>query len=62
MITLTQAIKSNRLREFVDQETKRGIGPADSAELETAIKTLATQPQSEDRTSRSTSDDGSSGT
>lgn len=61
MISLSQAISSDRLAEFVDQEEKRGIGPAKSTELEEAIKLLATQQLSADRTSRSTSRGGSSG-
>lgn len=33
MLTLAEAIKTNRLREFVAQEEKRGIGPINKKEL-----------------------------
>jgi len=60
MLTLSNAIKSGKIKEFVAQEEARGIGPADSEELAEAIFRLATTPtQSEDRTSRSPSDGGS---
>jgi hypothetical protein len=61
MLSLSDAIKSKRLQDFIAQEEKRGIGPADSKELDKAIKLLATQPRSEDQTSRSTSRGGSRG-
>jgi hypothetical protein len=62
MLTLTDAIKSGRLQEFVSQEENRGIGPVDRRKLDAAIKRLATTPlKSAGRTSRSSSGDGSSG-
>lgn len=63
MITLSEALKTGKLAEFIAQEEARGIGPADSPDLDEAIKILATTPtQSEGRTSRSTSGGGSNGT
>jgi hypothetical protein len=59
MISLSKALKTGRIAEFIRQEEQRGIGPAERAELEAAIKRLATQPPPEDQTSHSTSDDGS---
>jgi hypothetical protein len=60
MITLMEALKTNKLREFIAQEEARGVGPADSPELDKAIKILSTTPtQSGDRTSRSPSGGGS---
>ena len=60
MLTLSEALKTGRLREFVKQEEARGIGPADSKEVEAAIKRLATTPlKSKGRTSRSSSGGGS---
>lgn len=56
MMTLSDALKSGQLAEFISQEERRGIGPANQAELEAAIKALATQPLSEDQTSHSSSD------
>lgn len=38
MLTLAEAIKTGRLQEFIAQEEKRGIGPADCRDLERAIK------------------------
>jgi hypothetical protein len=52
MLTLSEAIKTGRLQEFVTV-----IGPFFLA----SIRRLATQPQSEGRTLRSSSGDGSSG-
>jgi hypothetical protein len=60
MLTLSEALKTGRLPEFIAQEEARGIGPVDRRELDDAIKRLATTPlKSEDRTSRSTSGGGS---
>lgn len=59
MLTLTSAIKTGRLREFIAQEEARGVGPADRAKLDKALKKLIKQPQREDRTSRSACGDGS---
>lgn len=60
MLSLSEAIKSGRLREFIAQEEARGIGPAQSGDVEKAIKILATTPtQSGDRTSRPPSRGGS---
>jgi hypothetical protein len=56
MLTLSAAIKSGSLHDFIAQE-RRGIGPIGSADLELAIKLLATQPRSEDQTSHSSSSD-----
>jgi hypothetical protein len=62
MLTLSNALKTGRLREFVAQEEARGVGPADRKALDRALRRLIKQPRSEDRTSRSPSDDGSTGT
>ena len=62
MLTLSEALKTGRLREFIAQEEARGIGPANRKDVDDAIKKLATTPtQSGDRTSRSTSRGGSRG-
>ena len=53
MLSLNEAIRSDRLGEFIAQEEARGAGPVDHAAL--------AAPQSEGQTSRSASDDGSSG-
>lgn len=60
MLTLSQAIKTGRIAEFIKQEEARGIGPADSEELDEAIKRLATTPlKLSGRTSHSSSGGGS---
>jgi hypothetical protein len=61
MLTLSEAVKTNRIKEFIDQEEKRGIGPADRRKLNAAIRKLAIQPLPKDRTSRSSSGDDLSG-
>jgi hypothetical protein len=53
MLSLREAIKEGKLDEFIKQEEKRGIGPAEKNRLENLIKSLATEQQSEDQTSRS---------
>jgi len=60
MLTLSAAIKTGRLREFIAQEEARGIGPIERAALDAEIKRLATTPlKSKGRTSRSSSGGGS---
>jgi hypothetical protein len=62
LLSLKEAIETDRLREFITQEEARGIGPANRKKLDSAIKRLATTPlKSKGRTSRSTSGGGSSG-
>jgi hypothetical protein len=59
-LTLTEALRTGRLSEFIAQEEQRGIGPADQKKIDAAIKRLATTPmKSKDRTSRSSSVGGS---
>ena len=62
MLSLAEAVRTDRLREFIAQEERRGIGPANQKQFDRAVKALATRPQSEDRTSRSRGRGGSSGT
>jgi hypothetical protein len=62
MLTLSEALKSGRLAEFVSQEEARGSGPAARKKLDAAIKRLATTPlKSQGRTSRSSSAGDSNG-
>lgn len=53
--------KAERLQEFIRQEESRGVGSANTADLELAIKLLATSKPPAGRTSRSPARDGSSG-
>ena len=62
MLSLKDAIAQGRLGDFVNQAEAAGVGPANEADVEAALERLIRQPRSEDRTSRSPSDDGSSGT
>ena len=59
-LTLKEALASGRLEDFIAQEEERGIGSANRADFEEALRAIATQPQSKDQTSRSSSRDGSS--
>jgi hypothetical protein len=49
MLTLSNALKTGRLREFVAQEVARGVPSPNARALDKAIKALATQPLSEDQ-------------
>lgn len=60
MLTLSEALKTGQIREFIKQEEARGVGPAKSRDVAKAIEVLATTPtQSGDRTSRQPSRGGS---
>lgn len=61
-LTLSNAISAGRLADFIEQEEARGVGPVDPGELDKALSQLIKSEKSEDRTSRSASSDGSSGT
>lgn len=62
IISLAEAIREDRLSEFIEQEESRGVGPADQSAFNEVVKRDATQPRSEDRTSRSRPCGGSNGT
>ena len=53
MLSLTEAIKQNRLREFIAQEQRRGIGPAELKKLERTLARAIREPRSKRRTSHS---------
>jgi hypothetical protein len=60
-LTLADAIKENRLEEFIRQAEDAGIGPANEAAfLRAASKVIKHEPRL-DRTSRSPSGGGSTG-
>lgn len=61
MLSLSAALKSGKLQEFIVQEEARGAGPAELAKLDAALVEVIRSPQSGDRTSRSASRDGSTG-
>jgi len=61
MITLADALRENRLEEFIRQQEEAGIGPVDERLfLKAARRVIKHEPRS-DRTSRSASRDGSTG-
>ena len=45
-ITLSEAIKQNRLEEFSSQEEAREIGPIDRADFNAALGKMVKAPQS----------------
>jgi hypothetical protein len=51
MLTLSEAIKTRKIQEFIAQEEARGVEPVNASDLEKAIKLLATQQPQEDQTS-----------
>ena len=61
LLSLKEALKTDRLEEFVRQEESRGVAGAQLAELEETLAAAIKQPQSKDQTSRSPSSDGSTG-
>jgi hypothetical protein len=54
-LSLSEAIKTGRIQDFITQEEARGIGSADQRRLDRVIKKAIKDGQSEDRTSRSRS-------
>jgi hypothetical protein len=57
MLSLSEALRSKRLADFVDQEEASGIGPAHTTILDQALSRLIKEPRQEDHTSRSLSND-----
>lgn len=62
MISLAEALKQGLLPEFIAQEEARGVGPVDTEAFDAAVAATLTPERSADRTSRSRSGGGSSGT
>ena len=48
-LTLREALASDRLEDFVQQEEALGVGLANGSDLERALALLITQRRSEDR-------------
>lgn len=61
MLSLTKALKSERLKDFIEQETNRGVGPVKESDFDALAERLIKTPQSDDQTSRSPRRDGSRG-
>ena len=60
-LTLTAALKTGRLSDFVDQAEAEGVGPVSEADFERLAEAVIKQPRSTGRTSRSASRDGLTG-
>lgn len=61
MLSLAEAIRTDRLQEFITQEEARGVGPISEAEFDKTASAVVRTPQSGDQTSGSPRRDGSSG-
>lgn len=61
MASLSEALKGGKLSEFIAQEEARGIGPIEHDAFDALTAALIKAPQSEDQTSHSACDDGSTG-
>jgi hypothetical protein len=61
MLTLSSAVKSGRLQEFIDQEEARGIGSIERLALDRTLAAMLKAPRSKDQTSRSPLHDSSTG-
>lgn len=61
MLTLSEALKGNKLPEFIAQEEARGTGPIDRAEFDALAAKVIKVRQSEDQTSRSSCGDDLTG-
>lgn len=59
VLSLARARREGRLEEFIAQAERLGYGEGDEERLAALLRTAAKPPQSEDRTSRSPSRDGS---
>ena len=61
-VTLAEALRHDRLADFIEQEEARGIGPIARSDFDALTATLVKAPQSKGRTSRSASAGNSSET
>lgn len=61
MLSLSEALKTKRLQDFIAQEEARGVPPADLLEVQSLIDEMITAKPQEDQTSHSPERDGSSG-
>lgn len=60
-LSLSKAMESGRLQEFIVQEEARGVGPISEAEFDEAASTVIRTQQPADQTSGSPRRDGSRG-
>lgn len=59
MLSLTEALKTGRLQEFIAEREAAGVGPISETDFLSVSAKLIKHEQSEDQTSRSASPDGS---
>lgn len=60
-LTLRNALVADRLDDFIAQAEANGVGPADVAELDDALRRVIKQPAAERSSSRSPARGGSRG-
>ncbi len=60
-LTLSEAIKTQRIQDFIAQEEARGVSPASDKDFRQALSLVITAKPQEDQTSHSPERDGSSG-
>ena len=60
-LSLTEALKTDRLRDFIDQEETRGVAPIVEADFDIVAAAIIRTPRSGDQTSGSPPDGGSPG-
>ena len=60
-LTLNEALRSNRLADFIAQAEAEGVAAADEAEFSDAMKRLVKAPRPVGRTSRSRGGGSSTG-
>lgn len=58
-LSLTKALKQDRLQDFIAQEEARDVGPINEADFNEAASLVIKTPQSDYQTSRSLHRDGS---
>jgi hypothetical protein len=61
MLTLSKALKTGRVGDFIRQQEEAGIGPIDKGAFNAVAETIIKAPRSKDQTSRSSSGGGSTG-
>jgi hypothetical protein len=61
MMSLAEAVRQDKLDQFIAQEEARGVGPVENAPFLAIVKRAAKALQSEDQASRSPCGGGSTG-
>ncbi len=61
LLTLNEALRTNRIDDFIAQAEAAGVAAAETVEFDSAIRRLVKAPPPEDQTSRSRGPGGSPG-